>query len=175
MYKEQTNILLYILEDRRLIDQRYIGANFYTSHSHPAREKGIAIVGCGFSKSRRKFSNIFQQSIKIAVHHNLGEISPTPTFGGGGGWPRLGLPPDVRIFPAKFHCICSYRVQMHEEQTDKQTFFFIYGSAQLEGYPRVHLFIYALEKSDFFTSYTTYIMLSSMTICNLYITRNENY
>jgi hypothetical protein len=35
----------------------------------------------------------------------------------------------------------------------------IYGSAQLEGYPMVHLFIYALEKSDFFTSYDTCIML----------------
>jgi hypothetical protein len=91
MYKEQTNILLYILEDRRLIDQRYIGANFYTPYSHPAREKGMVIVGCGFSKSRRKFSNIFQQSVKIAVHHNLGEISPTPTFGGGGD-PVLTFP-----------------------------------------------------------------------------------
>jgi hypothetical protein len=37
---------------------------------------------------------------------------------------------DERVFPAKFHCICSYRVQMHNgqtnKQTNKQTFFFIY-------------------------------------------------
>ena len=33
---------------------------------------------------------------------------------------------DERMVPEKFRCICSYRIQMHEEQTNKQTFFFIY-------------------------------------------------
>jgi hypothetical protein len=37
---------------------------------------------------------------------------------------------DERVFPAKFHCICSYRVQMHNEQTHKQTFFFVYVGGQ---------------------------------------------
>jgi hypothetical protein len=35
----------------------------------------------------------------------------------------------------------------------------ICGGAQLDWYPTVDLFIYALEKSDFFINYTTCIML----------------
>ena len=42
-------------------------------------------------------------------------------------------------------------------ETDIVTY--MYGSAQLEVYPIVYLFIYTLEKPDFFTSYATYIML----------------
>ncbi len=38
----------------------------------------------------------------------------------------LDLLLDERRVHAKFGCIGSYRAQMHEEQTIKQTFFFIY-------------------------------------------------
>jgi len=67
---------------RRLRARSYIDVPFYTPHSHPARRKDKVIVGCGFSESCRKFSNIFQQSVQIAVYHNVGEISPTHPWGG---------------------------------------------------------------------------------------------
>ena len=53
-----------------------------------------------------------------------------PTMGGANtppdvkilGWKLpYDLPLVKRVFPAKFHCIWSYRVQMHNEQTDRQT------------------------------------------------------
>ena len=40
--------------------------------------------------------------------------------------PRLGLLLDPRMHHAKFGCSSSYRDWMHKEQTNKQTFFFIY-------------------------------------------------
>ncbi len=42
----------------------------------------------------------------------------------------VDLPLDVKIVSGKFGCICSYGLQTHSEQTNKQTnkqtFFFIY-------------------------------------------------
>jgi hypothetical protein len=40
--------------------------------------------------------------------------------------PPLDLPQDDRVWHAKFGRASTYRDRMHKEQTNKQTFFFIY-------------------------------------------------
>ena len=53
--------------------------------------------------------------------------------------PPYDLSLDERVLSTKFHCICSYRVQVNSEQTNEQTSFFIYIDIWLIQKPSVKL------------------------------------
>src|SRR5579871_4691387 len=74
---------------------------------------------------KTKLSYIFQQSQKIAVYHNMGEISPTHPPKGGD--PVMTFPGmnwySLQNFIAFARTVSKC---MKNKQTDRQTFFFIY-------------------------------------------------
>ncbi len=93
------------------LDERGGHAKFVCTDSYRDQMTKMSI----FEKSEKNFSGFSKTG---------GGEPPSPLSRVRGS--RLDLPPDLRIYHAKFGCTGSYRDQMHKEQTDRQTFFFIY-------------------------------------------------
>jgi hypothetical protein len=83
-----------------------------------ALHPGAARRGIGVRRVLQKSEKILQFFKKLGE----GQSSPPPRL----RLPRLDLLLDVRVCNRNFGDASSYRDRMHKEETDRQTFFFIY-------------------------------------------------